>query len=127
MIGFYAWLHAFLLHLLSAPKSCWPEAAKPLCKRGIKYGGVKRGSQLETMALAGIMAPGYDNLKWLDRKFLKISDDYESGMTSLPELYAQLDLYLPKLSPWNPIKYFRIKRKINQRVIRLKRNYLKIG
>ena len=127
-VGFYSFLHALLRHLLSAAPSCWPDSAKPPTgKRGLKYGGVKRSSPLETMSLAGILAPGYDNLKWRDRKFLQISDDYEGGMINLPELYAQLDLYLPKLGPWNPLKYYRIKRKVNQRVARLKRIHLKIN
>jgi hypothetical protein len=122
MTGFYTWLHTFLRHILSAAPSCWPDSAKPPTgKRGLKYGGAKRSSPLETMALAGILASGYDNLKWRDRKFLQISDDYEGGMINLPELYAQLDLYLPKFGPWTAQKYLGIKRKINRRVIRLRR------
>lgn len=124
-VGFYSWLNAYLRHLLSAAPSCWPDAAKaPIGKRGMKYGSAKKSSQLETMALAGILAPGYDALKARDRRFLRIVDEYEAGMISTPELYAQLSQFV-KRGVWNRIKFYRLKKQLEQKVVKLNKKTLK--
>ena len=124
-MNFYNYLHALLFHLLSSPRSCWPEADRPpSSKRGMKYGSAKKSSQLETMALAGILAPGYDALKARDRRFLRIVDEYEAGMISTPELYAQLSQFV-KRGVWNRIKFYRLKRQLEQKVVKLNKKTLK--
>jgi len=92
-----------------------------MAKASKKHGGIRPSGQIETMALAGVLASGYDALKYGDRKFLQICDEYESGMITLPELYAQMDMYLKKKAPWNRLKYYRVKRRVNQKVTRLRK------
>lgn len=115
-MGYYSWLHDLLFHLLSAPRSWWPQADQPpMNKRGRKSGGCKPGSPLETMALAGVLAHGNDSLRYWERTFLDILDSYDAGIISRPEMIAQLINRVNKSVTWTPKKIFTIKSRILKR------------
>lgn len=123
-MGYYSWLHDLLFHILSAPQSCWPDVAKnAMSKRGKKYGGIKYINKLETMALAGIFAKNFDNLSWHERNFLKIADEFEAEMISLPELYIKLEQNCG--GKWNNQKYHKIKKKLQIKINKKENKYEK--
>ena len=117
-MGYYSWLHDFLFLILSAPRSTWPDASKSPMKKSRKYGSIKPNDQLITMALAGILAYGYDSLQSWEQRFMRIMDDYEGGLiSSYPELYAQLELLCPRRSTWDRKNYYWWKTKLCHKVI----------
>ena len=116
-MGYYHWLHDLLFHLLSAPQSTWPDVARPpMNKRGLKSGGMKRSDRLETMALAGVLARGYDILEWWERNFLKIMDEHDAGMMTQPELYDNLCETCK--GAWNCRKVYKVRLKLNKKMNR---------
>ena len=124
--SYYQFLHDMLLHILLAAKSCWPEADRaPLSKRGAKYGGIKRNDKLTTMALAGVLAQGYDGLTPWERFFLRQSDEWESGMITAPELHARLTSYRKSTGVFSRKRFFVLKHKIIRKVARLRKIPLK--
>ncbi|RQV94792.1 hypothetical protein EH221_07060 [bacterium] len=89
-----------------------------MSKRGRKAGALKKSDRIETMALAGVLAVGYDNLEWWERNFLKMYDEHAEGLITHPDFYKRLEETIK--SKWDRQKVFRVKLKLNKKVNRLR-------